>query len=219
MRRCLTAIILLGLLCSCSIPADVMLFNNAGMNALVTSGENAIAVAPGESQKITTVFRRFFSIEIGKASYNYELQSWPGEYEFTTGWGPWTKRVLSLQINGDGLIWVVTEGQKLPVPVSTSQAVGFPLEPLRTYLPIVRVAPVYPARALSQGLEGFVDLSFTVTTVGTVKDPIVLHSTSRLFERAALRALLKYKYKPRVVDGVPVEVPGVRARISFDLAD
>jgi protein TonB len=40
------------------------------------------------------------------------------------------------------------------------------------YLPIVRVAPVYPARALSRGLEGFVDLSFTVTTAGTVKDPI-----------------------------------------------
>ena len=87
------------------------------------------------------------------------------------------------------------------------------------YLPIVRVAPVYPARALSRGLEGFVDLSFTVTTAGTVKDPIVLQSTSSLFERAAIRAVLKFKYKPRVVDGVPVEVPGVKTRISFMLED
>ena len=87
------------------------------------------------------------------------------------------------------------------------------------YLPIVRVAPVYPARALSRGLEGFVDLSFTVTTTGTVKDPIVLQSTSSLFERAAIRAMLKFKYKPRVVDGVPVEVPGVKTRISFQLED
>ncbi len=87
------------------------------------------------------------------------------------------------------------------------------------YLPIVRVAPVYPARALSRGLEGFVDLSFTVTTAGTVKDPIVLQSTSSLFERAALRAVLKFKYKPRVVDGVPVDVPGVKTRISFQLED
>lgn len=87
------------------------------------------------------------------------------------------------------------------------------------YLPIVRVAPVYPARALSRGLEGFVDLSFTVTTTGTVKDPIVLQSTSSLFERAAVRAVLKFKYKPRVVDGVPVEVPGVKTRISFMLED
>lgn len=87
------------------------------------------------------------------------------------------------------------------------------------YLPIVRVAPVYPARALSRGLEGYVDLSFTVTSAGTVRDPLVIQSTSSLFERAATRAVLKFKYKPRVVDGVPVEVPGVKTRISFQLED
>ncbi len=87
------------------------------------------------------------------------------------------------------------------------------------YLPIVRVAPVYPARALSRGLEGYVDLEFTVTTAGTVRDPIVLFSTSSLFERAAIRAVLKFKYKPRVVDGVPVDVPGVKTRISFQIED
>jgi len=87
------------------------------------------------------------------------------------------------------------------------------------YLPIVRVAPVYPSRALSRGLEGFVDMSFTVTATGTVKDPIVLQSTSSLFERAATRAVLKFKYKPRVVDGIPVEVVGVKTRITFELED
>ena len=87
------------------------------------------------------------------------------------------------------------------------------------YLPIVRVAPVYPARALSRGLEGHVDLSFTVTTAGTVRDPIILFSTSSLFERAATRAVLKFKYKPRVVDGVPVDVPNVKTRISFQIED
>ena len=87
------------------------------------------------------------------------------------------------------------------------------------YLPIVRVAPIYPARALSRGLEGYVDMSFTVTTAGTVRDPIVLFSTSSLFERAATRAVLKFKYKPRVVDGVPVDVPGVKTRISFQIED
>ena len=83
------------------------------------------------------------------------------------------------------------------------------------YLPIVRVAPVYPARALSRGLEGHVDLSFTVTSAGTVRDPIIMFSTSSLFERAATRAVLKFKYKPRVVDGIPVDVPGVKTRITF----
>ena len=87
------------------------------------------------------------------------------------------------------------------------------------YLPIVRVAPVYPARAQSRGLEGYVDMSFTVTETGTVIDPIVVFSTSGLFERAATRAVLKFKYKPRVVDGVPVAVSGVKTRITFKMED
>jgi len=85
------------------------------------------------------------------------------------------------------------------------------------YLPIVRVAPVYPARALSRGLEGHVDLSFTVTAAGTVRDPIIMFSTSSLFERAATRAVLKFKYKPRGVDGIPVDVPNVKTRITFKI--
>ena len=87
------------------------------------------------------------------------------------------------------------------------------------YLPIVRVAPVYPARALSRGLEGHVDLSFTVTAAGTVRDPIIMFSTSSLFERAATRAVLKFKYKPRVTDGIPVDVPNVKTRITFRIED
>jgi protein TonB len=87
------------------------------------------------------------------------------------------------------------------------------------YLPIVRVAPVYPARALSRGVEGYVDMSFTVTTTGTVKDPVVLFSTSSLFDRAASQAVLKFKYKPRVVDGQPVEVPNVKTRITFKIEE
>jgi len=87
------------------------------------------------------------------------------------------------------------------------------------YLPIVRVAPVYPARALSRGIEGYVDMSFTVTASGTVKDPIVQFSTSSLFDRAATRAVLKFKYKPRVVDGQPVEVSGVKTRITFKIEE
>jgi len=58
-----------------------------------------------------------------------------------------------------------------------------------------------------------------VTMAGTVRDPIILFSTSSLFERAATRAVLKFKYKPRVVDGVPVDVPNVKTRITFQIED
>lgn len=87
------------------------------------------------------------------------------------------------------------------------------------YLPIVKVAPIYPRRAQSRGIEGYVIVEFTVTRTGTVRDPVVVESTSSLFERAAVNAALKFKYKPRVVDGEPVEVPGVRNKITFQLED
>ena len=85
------------------------------------------------------------------------------------------------------------------------------------YLPIVKVAPVYPSRALSRGLEGYVIVEFTVMRTGTVRDVTVVESTSILFERAATDAALKFKYKPRVIDGEPVEVPGVRNKITFEI--
>ncbi len=83
------------------------------------------------------------------------------------------------------------------------------------YLPIVKVAPVYPSRALSRGLEGNCILEFTVTRTGTVQDVMTVECTSSLFERAATQAALKFKYKPRVIDGEPVDVRGVQHLITF----
>jgi TonB family protein len=85
------------------------------------------------------------------------------------------------------------------------------------YVLVIGVAPVYPAGALSRGLEGYVDLSFTVTSAGVVTDPVVIQSTDSVFDRAAIRTVLIYKYKPRVDDGVPVDTPNVEARISFEI--
>ncbi len=83
------------------------------------------------------------------------------------------------------------------------------------YLPIVKVAPVYPARALSRGLEGNCILEFTVTRTGAVTDVMTVECSSTLFERAATQAALKFKYKPRVIDGEPVDVRGVQHLITF----
>ncbi len=87
------------------------------------------------------------------------------------------------------------------------------------YLPIVKVEPRYPSRALSRGIEGWVIVEFTVTTNGSVRDPVVVESSpANTFDQAAIQAALKFKYKPRVVDGEPVEVPGVRNKITFAIA-
>ncbi|WP_421921509.1 energy transducer TonB [Marinobacter salarius] len=86
------------------------------------------------------------------------------------------------------------------------------------YLPIVKVQPVYPRRALSRGIEGYVLLEFTVTRTGAVKDPAIIESEPpNVFDDAAVRAALKFKYKPKVVNGEAVDVAGVQNRIIFRL--
>lgn len=88
------------------------------------------------------------------------------------------------------------------------------------YLPIVKVAPIYPRRAQSRGIEGYVIVEFTVTKNGSVRDPVVVESNPEsIFDRAAMDAALKFKYKPRVVDGVAMEVAGVQNRITFEMGD
>jgi len=87
------------------------------------------------------------------------------------------------------------------------------------YLPIVKVQPVYPRRALSRGLEGYVIVEFTVTKSGAVKDVVVVEAEPKnIFNRAAMKAAAKFKYKPRVIDGEPIEVPGVQNKITFAIA-
>ena len=88
------------------------------------------------------------------------------------------------------------------------------------YLPIVKVAPQYPRRALSRGIEGYVIVEYTVTKQGTVKDPKVVEGKPEgVFNNAAIKSALRYKYKPRVVNGEPIEVSGVRTKITFELEE
>ena len=73
-------------------------------------------------------------------------------------------------------------------------------------IPIVVIRPMYPRDAAMKGLEGWVKVEFTITAIGTVKDPRVIDSKPpRVFNREAIRAILKWKFKPRVVDGVAVD--------------
>ena len=88
------------------------------------------------------------------------------------------------------------------------------------YLPMVKVDPAYPRRAITRGIEGYVLLEFTVTRTGAVRDPVVVESAPPgIFERAAQDAALRFKYKPRVVNGTPIDVAGVLNRITFSLRD
>ena len=89
------------------------------------------------------------------------------------------------------------------------------------YLPIVKVAPIYPNRALTRGIEGYCVVQYTVTRQGTTKDPVVIESqcTSSLFQKASVNAALKFKYKPRIMDGEAVEVPGVQNKFTYEILE
>jgi protein TonB len=86
------------------------------------------------------------------------------------------------------------------------------------YLPIVKVAPIFPRAALSRGLKGECMVRYTVTTAGTVKDVEVINDecAQTVFRSPSVEAAKRFKYKPRMIDGVPVEVHGVRNRFYFD---
>ncbi|MFK7830038.1 MAG: TonB family protein [Congregibacter sp.] len=86
------------------------------------------------------------------------------------------------------------------------------------YLPIVKVAPIYPRRAQTRGLTGYCVVEYTVTTSGAIRDPVAVDcSPSGVFDRASVKAAEKFKYKPRVVDGQPIEVAGVQNKFTYEL--
>jgi len=86
------------------------------------------------------------------------------------------------------------------------------------YLPIVKVAPIYPRRAQSRGITGYCIVEYTVTTSGAIRDPKAIDcDPAGVFEAASVKASLKFKYKPRVVDGVAIEVGGVQNKFTYEL--
>ena len=86
------------------------------------------------------------------------------------------------------------------------------------FLPMVKVPPQYPRRALRNGIEGYVIVSFTVTADGSVRNPKVIEAKPPgAFDQAALNAVMKFKYKPRVIAGQAVEVQGVQNKFTFKL--
>jgi len=85
---------------------------------------------------------------------------------------------------------------------------------------IHEVEPRYPARAAARGIEGWVQVKFTIMADGTV-DPFSIEITDAdpwgMFNSAAIRAIEKFRYEPRVVDGVAVEMSNFQHVVRFEL--
>lgn len=86
------------------------------------------------------------------------------------------------------------------------------------YLPIVKTQPKYPNRAAQRKIEGYCTVEYTVTKTGETRDVVIADCPKTIFAKTSLKAAAKFKYKPKVIDGEAIEVPGVRNRFIFEIA-
>ena len=85
-------------------------------------------------------------------------------------------------------------------------------------MPLVRINPDYPPRAQSRGIQGWVVVQFTITPAGTVKDAKIVDGEPKgVFDDAAVAAVSRWKYNPKVEEGVAVERRGVQVKLTFKL--
>lgn len=88
----------------------------------------------------------------------------------------------------------------------------------RSVMPLVRIEPQYPRKAAMTGKQGWVRLQFDVNETGGVENVEVVESRPpRIFDQAAKRALLKWKYQPKLQDGKPVAMRGLKVQLDFKL--
>ena len=115
----------------------------------------------------------------------------------------------------DGAGFTISAGPEIPsVPDGT---LNNPFTSNAPLIAIVRVQPHYPAVAQSRGLEGFVIVQFDVLSNGTVANVSVLESSSSVFERSAINAAERFRFKAKVVDGVPLTSTGVQYQFTFKM--
>ena len=90
----------------------------------------------------------------------------------------------------------------------------------RDYIPLFVKTPEYPLKAQKKGREGYAVISLTVSKEGLALNPTVIEEKPKgqKFGKAALKAAGSLRYVPRLIDGEPVEVPGVLYKYTFNMA-
>lgn len=114
---------------------------------------------------------------------------------------------LNLPLNNTG-------GPFLGSPGTGGGVAGFDAD----VIPVVQVAPVYPRAAKQAKLEGYVTMRITIRPDGTVVQATVIDAKpKRLFDDAAKQAILRWKFRPKVVDGQAVAQEATQT-IEFTLS-
>lgn len=85
-------------------------------------------------------------------------------------------------------------------------------------MPLYRVEPKYPSRALKRKMEGYVILRFTIDELGKPTDIESIEAEpSRVFVRPAIQALKQWKYQPKLVKGKAIIQPDQTVRLEYRL--
>lgn len=115
---------------------------------------------------------------------------------------------------GPGIMEVKHAG---PGPViGRHSGAGMLTHPDADAVPLVRVPPQYPARAMARGIEGRVLIEFTISRVGTVEEAkIIAFEPTSVFNQAALEAVRQWRYEPKRVNGQAVAQRGEQIVIPF----
>jgi protein TonB len=82
---------------------------------------------------------------------------------------------------------------------------------------LIRVTPVYPARAELNGIEGYAIVQFDVLADGSVANVSIVESSDAVFERPSIEAAKRFRFKPRVVDGTPQITTGLQNLFRFEM--
>ncbi|WP_339748512.1 energy transducer TonB [uncultured Maricaulis sp.] len=118
----------------------------------------------------------------------------------------------------EGLATVMGAIPDFAAPQLNSDSVSFSVSD-RDAQPLVRIEPQYPMRAAERGIEGTCYARFDVSPDGTPTNIQITRCDSSLFERAAQRAVERWRYNPKVENGVPVARRGVETRFDFRLSE
>lgn len=112
-----------------------------------------------------------------------------------------------------------TEGPMPEIQINTGS--GLPVlqqQPNSEPSPIVRINPKYPVVAARDGIEGWVQLRFSVDATGSVTDiEVIAAQPQRVFEQEAIRALKRWKYQPSTLDGAAAARSGLQVQLDFNL--
>jgi protein TonB len=108
-------------------------------------------------------------------------------------------------------------GIPIPPPVESATTIhGFDNQ---VFVNTLKVSPTYPIAAARKGLEGWVIVRFDVSALGLVENISIVESSSTLFNKAAKNAVARFRYQPRVVDGVGQPVFGLMNKFVFEMDD